>query len=246
MNFASVQSVTIPEGDVRSIAIGGVTVWTKPNPLPYDAEVDYVASTGAQYVDTGIIPTLSDAVSVDADMVLTTINTNDNNILFGSYYDNNVAGTSTVFQSRIFAFVDSSRKARIAYGGAASGTVAVSANERLSVSAQFAPGNSRLLVNGVQSSASSSSPTILPNIAIWIFRAAYGISSVAVSPCSARLYSLTITVNGTIVRSFVPVRVGTAGYLYDRANPTGGPLGNGLYGSATATPLVAGPDKNGG
>lgn len=33
------------------------------------------------------------------------------------------------------------------------------------------------------------------------------------------------------------------GYLYDRANPTGGPLGNGLYGSATATPLVAGPDK---
>ena len=33
---------------------------------------------------------------------------------------------------------------------------------------------------------------------------------------------------------------------YDRVNPTGGPSGNGLYGSATSTPLVAGPDKNGG
>lgn len=49
-----------------------------------------------------------------------------------------------------------------------------------------------------------------------------------------------------IVRDFVPVRVGTAGFLYDRANPTGGPSGNGLYGSATSTPLVAGPDRNGG
>ena len=42
MNFAGVQSVTIPEGDVRSIAIGGVTVWTKPNPL------GSVAFSGAQ------------------------------------------------------------------------------------------------------------------------------------------------------------------------------------------------------
>ena len=48
--------------------------------------------------------------------------------------------------------------------------------------------------------------------------------------------------NGDLALDLVPVRVGTVGYLYDRANPTGGPLGNGLYGSATSTPLVAGPD----
>ena len=204
-------------------------------PLPYDAEVEYVESTGTQYIDTGVIPTLSDAVSVDADMVLTTIKTNDNNILFGSYYDNNVAGSSTVFQSRLFAFVDSSRKARIAYGGAASGTVAVSAGERLAVSAQFAAGNSRLLVNGVQSSSRTSSPTVLPNIAIWIFRAAYGISTTTVSPCSARLYSLTITVNGALLRSFVPVRVGSVGYLFDRVSGQ-------LFGNAGTGDFVLGPD----
>jgi hypothetical protein len=38
------------------------------------------------------------------------------------------------------------------------------------------------------------------------------------------------------VRDLIPVRVGSGssavGYLYDRANPTGGPLGNGLYGNA--------------
>lgn len=46
----------------------------------------------------------------------------------------------------------------------------------------------------------------------------------------------TIINNSTLVRDFIPVRVGSSssavGYLYDRANPTGGPLGNGLYGNA--------------
>ena len=42
--------------------------------------------------------------------------------------------------------------------------------------------------------------------------------------------------DSTLVRDFIPVRVGSGssavGYLYDRANPDGGPLGNGLYGNA--------------
>ena len=49
------------------------------------------------------------------------------------------------------------------------------------------------------------------------------------------------------VRDFIPVRVGTGssavGYLYDRANPDGGPLGNGLYGNAGTGAFVIGPDK---
>jgi hypothetical protein len=60
---------------------------------------------------------------------------------------------------------------------------------------------------------------------------------------ASAIYSFQILVNGVLVRDFIPVRIGQVGYLFDRANPTGGPLGNGLYGSATSTPLVAGPDK---
>ena len=52
MNFAGVKSITIPEGDVKRIAIGGVTVWTKPNPLPYDAEVEWVEMPRFAYVDS--------------------------------------------------------------------------------------------------------------------------------------------------------------------------------------------------
>ena len=60
---------------------------------------------------------------------------------------------------------------------------------------------------------------------------------------------------GILVRDFIPRRVGSGpaalGYLYDKANPTGGPLGNGLYGNAadgqggvTGFPAACiGPDK---
>ena len=58
-----------------------------------------------------------------------------------------------------------------------------------------------------------------------------------------RIAFAKVIADSILVRDYIPVRVGSVGYLYDRANPTGGPLGNGLYGSATATPLIAGPDK---
>lgn len=51
-----------------------------------------------------------------------------------------------------------------------------------------------------------------------------------------KMYSAKLSINSTLVRDYIPVRVGSGssavGYLYDRANPDGGPLGNGLYGNA--------------
>jgi hypothetical protein len=65
---------------------------------------------------------------------------------------------------------------------------------------------------------------------------------------SMRISSAQLTLNGVLVRDYIPVRVGTGanavGYLYDRANPTGGPLGNGLYGNSGSGAFVIGPDAN--
>ena len=61
-----------------------------------------------------------------------------------------------------------------------------------------------------------------------------------------KLASLEIRVSGVLVRDFIPVRVGSGanavGYLYDRANPTGGPRGNGLYPNSGSGAFVIGPD----
>lgn len=48
--------------------------------------------------------------------------------------------------------------------------------------------------------------------------------------------------DGTLLFDGIPVRVGQTGYLYDRANPYGGPNGNGLYGNLGTGSFVLGPD----
>jgi hypothetical protein len=195
-----------------------VTVWQKPNPLPYDAEVEYLESTGTQYVDTG----LGYFPDFEADIQM---RENVGNNAFGVGTDGRVGRAS---QSQPFwrLIVDNGNRGlspalitnrnTVAYKNgvfSANGTtVSTYANS-------FATGTMAIFTSGVNI------PTAYP-LMVYSFKAWDS--------------------NGVLVRSFVPVRVGTVGYLYDRANPTGGPSGNGLYGSATSKPLVAGPDKNGG
>ena len=218
MNFANVQSITIPEGDVRSIAIGGVTVWEKPNPLPYNALVEYVESTGSQYVNTGLsMASGAFEAGVDFDSEYT-----DNSFAVGVMGD---ATSGTTAQKRLAFYHVANNTNYIIDRGTA---------------------GSRIVGSGYVVDTGKLSYAIVLNSAknILICRANGGS---ATYPLRGRVrYFKLWDSTDTLVRDFVPVRVGTAGYLYDRANPTGGPLGNGLYGSATGTPLVAGPDRNGG
>lgn len=52
MNFNSVSSLVIPEGNVTSVSFGGKVLW-KRRSLEY-REVAYLESTGTQKIDTGI------------------------------------------------------------------------------------------------------------------------------------------------------------------------------------------------
>jgi hypothetical protein len=221
VNFAGVKAITIPEGDVKSVAIGGVTVWQKPNPLPYDAEVEYVESTGTQYIDTGFAS--KDLSKIKARFVVSGrpsstyqfaghVGTNDNKRFLCVAYSSSVTAN--------IAYVEFS-----------------GASDRI-----FYPTTTVEFDHGVNVPSGSD------NTKIFLFRAraAGGNNPTNTTTGKIRLYYFTGLSGSTTAFDFTPVRVGTAGYLYDRANPTGGPLGNGLYGSATGTPLVAGPDANGG
>ena len=193
--------------------------------LPYDAEVEYLESMGTQWINTGITPTPSDTVRIVADLALTSINTGDNNIVFGSYIE-----TPTVRQ---FAFVDRTAKARIAYVGAASGTVTVAASTDYLFEAQFAPGNSYLNVNGATSSQNTSTATVLPTQPMALFACRYADS--VISPSSMRLRSCKIYLNNLLVRDYIPVRKGTTGELYDRVSGK-------LFGNAGTGDFVLGQD----
>ena len=56
MMFSKVKSIVIPEGSVAQIAVDGRVLWKKSLlPAGY-RELDYIETTGEQFVDTGFVP----------------------------------------------------------------------------------------------------------------------------------------------------------------------------------------------
>lgn len=51
IDFSNVKRIVIPEGDVSAIARGNEILWRKRK---YKCEVEYLESTGTQWIDTGI------------------------------------------------------------------------------------------------------------------------------------------------------------------------------------------------
>lgn len=67
MDFTSVQAITIPEGSVAKIMRGSELLWEKPSSggLPIGWTLaNYVRFTGAQHIDTGIVPTQDTRIEV--------------------------------------------------------------------------------------------------------------------------------------------------------------------------------------
>lgn len=52
IDFYTLKALTIPEGVVKRIDVGGVTVWEKPEYTP----LDYIVVPAAAWFDTGIVP----------------------------------------------------------------------------------------------------------------------------------------------------------------------------------------------
>lgn len=62
IEWSKVKAVKIPEGDCKRVAINGTIVWEKSG-LPSEYQrVEYIESTGTQYIDTTIHPVLSDGL----------------------------------------------------------------------------------------------------------------------------------------------------------------------------------------
>lgn len=56
MDFSQVKAITIPEGSVNRILSGATVLWKKTGGLPTGyQQVEYIESSGTQYIDTGVI-----------------------------------------------------------------------------------------------------------------------------------------------------------------------------------------------
>lgn len=229
MNFANVKALTIPVNgtprDVKSISIGGSIVWTKPNPLPYDAEVEYLQASGGPYIDTGIDTTGITRVALKMEVV-TRPTSNEFPLGEQGYFG------STAQRGRIMLCVyASSNASNLAYGDFLSAGRSIYSLSNLTIT--------------IDKSFTAATP-ITNTQRILVFRAAKDAARVTPTDVFGgvyNLYYLKLWNGDDLIRDYIPVRVGTTGALYDRANPTGGPNGNGMYYNAGSGNFTLGPDK---
>lgn len=83
MDFSQVKAITIPEGSVNRILSGTTVLWKKVSTrLPGEyQEVEYLESTGTQYIDTNLLYAVNDRIEVDVAPVVIT----QDRAVFGSY-----------------------------------------------------------------------------------------------------------------------------------------------------------------
>lgn len=184
--------------DLQRISQGGGDV-ERP---PYDSEVEYLESTGTQYIITNT--TISNKAIIDmvgsartGDVVVFMLSPyNATNYSNGfSQYQNSMVGVFDVGTRRLYEVVYNS---------------------------------SSMNVNGI-----SVSRYIKNNANLSIF----GSSAPHRRITNAKLFSAKIYNNNDVVRDFIPVRVGTVGYLYDRVSRQ-------LFGNDGTGDFIVGPDKN--
>lgn len=198
-------------------------------PLPYDSLVEYVALDGSQYVDTGVAPG-DNRLSYEVVCVNLAPSTTLRGALgcrsSSSAYE---PGSYVVFlrsTPRSEARVDIANSGAAIYTAATVGEVA-----RFAWDADTR--TLRVTVGGATDSYVADAktpcddPFLLGSINTAGTPSAVGATMLIVS---ARMW-----LSGVLVRDLVPVRVGTAGALYDRVSGT-------LYYSATSAALIPGPD----
>lgn len=184
-------------------------------PLPYDAEVEYLESTGTQYIDTGIIPDANTGIYAK----LEPSNTTDTYAIglrdttgdtrwcigysnFGWYWG---YGTYLSSHDRITSFnVDA--KLNWLADGELIVTDGTNTKTYALPSLSFTPSNNIRLFGSAGVSASYS---------VW----------------SGKIYGVQISQGSNIIMSLIPARVGQVGYMYDKVS--GQLFGNSGTGSFT-------------
>lgn len=198
-------------------------------PLPsYAKRIEYLESTGTQWIDTGIVPT--DTTGVEAVLTICSDNGTDN-VPFGARMD---SGHTRFLEDIDWGNSDSigwgfgtysAVDARCSLTGKAGAVVTTSINFH---------NDRRGRVDGVDYDTSLETKS-LPSITCPIYICAIDFNGTAQHQYTGRIYRVTITSGSAIVRSFVPCRILDTGYLWDEVEGK-------FYGNQGTGDFVLGPD----
>lgn len=180
--------------EIGQAYLGSTKVWEKsgvtpPQPVPYDAEIEYLQSTGTQVIDSGIVGNLDTEIEISFKTTSTIAravagsrgdNTNDINL----YVDNNA---SMRFGNK---YIINPFSPNTSYTIIANKTA--------------------FTINGTARAINAKNTFVTPSN-LFIF-------GNQIRAGAFILYYIKISKDGYLVRDFIPVRVGQVGYLYDKVS----------------------------
>ena len=181
--------------------------------LPYDAEVEYLESTGTQWIDTGVMPTNQSKIECDATWLFTS-SESGNPTLLGS----RTSRPLTMFE--ILQGLQGGRRLYYQYGGYSLYKAEQFGNRKV-----FTASGNILSIDGV---AVITTPIATFSIPWSIALFALNKDGIIERFCKASVYRFKAwDAEGTLVRDFQPVRFTnefgvSEGAMFDRANPTVG------------------------
>lgn len=196
----------------KQIAFGGGS-----KRKPYDAEVEYLESTGTQYIDAGVLIDTSTAT------VEITFRPHAETSGYQSYYgtDETGKGQFSLRKTSNSHNIMVLKRVTVSIGLAADGkwhNVKVTPN--------------KAIVDGIDIALTQADAQYTKSLMLFA-RITTVDTITAYAKC--RIASFKIYCNGALVRDLIPVRVGNVGYMYDRVSGQ-------LFGNQGTGEFVLGPD----
>lgn len=209
MDWSQVTALTIPEGSVKQVSVNGVVLWKKGLLPSGYTQLEYIESTGTQWIDTGVYGT--DKTSVHIKYIATKTSSQNG---FGIIGYQSGFKLSPTFQRVIWTNQGDNQ---FRYGDKLTDTFKrVNINEV--VEETF--GNGSWIYNGVNIPLeTTNSFTTSPNtMVLFSLKNRTVIMSLAI----IKLYFCSIEENGTLVRNLLPARRNSDGKLgmYDMVTGT--------------------------
>lgn len=217
-----ITDIAIGSTPIEKAYIGSQLVWEKGSPaLPYDAEIQYLQSSGNPYIDLGKkINSSTDDITVTFMLLAKEAHTYG---IFGARSNSSTKNFAVIHNAlNIYADVtDSGTSTRLTYAGVLSTKYTVN----ISKSYKSISSNGEILKESAASGVNftTASNALLFHIANSSYRN------------SKRIYSLTWKRSGNVIMDLIPVRKDGVGYMYDKVSGD-------LFGNAGTGSFTLGPD----
>lgn len=200
LGSTDISKVYLGTAEVTKAYLGSVQVHGGATPVPpYDAEVQYLQSSGTQYIDTGIYGDIGLDYEIQAQMT-------------GGTYGNALGDRQSSSSNRFTLNFWSGKEA---YFNCGSRNEIVVKQLTVSNSHIYKKSGLDVYIDGTQKGTLTSQTFTTPNtIIVFGARDAGTLSSML----TGRIYYCKFWRNGDLLFDFIPVRKNSVGYMYDRVS----------------------------